>query len=290
MHAIRLIKPAAQLRTYVRFYAQRNVRIYDAVVIHPLTARAAPVIEFLFGDRFEVLYNAPSLMRTSPRAVVVGAQTHFRGQLRLHGMVDCFVIMFQPTGLHRLFSIPMHELTDRDYEADSVLGTFVSQLEQQLRECRTLGERVRIADQFLLQRSLNACGFDRISSVASQILLCGGNVRIAALADEAGLSVRQLERGFIQQVGMRPKLYARIARFEAALDSKVRLSSKSWTEVAQEFEYCDQMHMIHDFEDFTGQTPTTTLRQTELLFRGQIEAMRSSGFLANANDDPRIVL
>jgi AraC-like DNA-binding protein len=89
---------------------------------------------------------------------------------------------------------------------------------------------------------------------------------------------------------MRPKLYARIARFEAALDSKVRLSSKSWTEVAQEFEYCDQMHMIHDFEDFTGQTPTKTLRQTELLFRGQIEAMRSAGFFANANDDPRVVL
>jgi transcriptional regulator GlxA family with amidase domain len=58
------------------------------------------------------------------------------------------------------------------------------------------------------------------------------NVRIAALADEAGLSVRQLERGFTQQVGMRPKLYARIAKFEAALDRKVRLSSKSWTDVA----------------------------------------------------------
>jgi hypothetical protein len=51
---------------------------------------------------------------------------------------------------------------------------------------------------------------------------------------------------------MRPKLLARIARFEAALEDKARFATKSWTDVAHEFGYYDQMHLVHDFGEFTG--------------------------------------
>jgi len=287
MHSIRLIRPAPPLRGYVRFYAQRTVRIDDGVVVHPITARAAPLLEFIFGDRIEVVQREKQLRQTSPRAVIVGMQTRCRADLQLRGRVDCFVIMFQPTGLHRLFSIPMPELTDRDYEAEPVLGAWASQFEQRLGECRSLEERVRIADEFLLQRALCAPGVDGTSAAARQILLSGGNVRISSLAGELGLSMRQFERGFMRQVGMRPKLYARIARFEAALDSKARSSTKSWTDVAHEYGYYDQMHMVHDFEDFTGESPTGTLGHLEALFRGQIEAGRLA---ARVGGDQRFIL
>jgi AraC-like DNA-binding protein len=290
MHGIRLIRPAPQLRGCVRFYAQREVQIQGAAVVFPVPARAAPLLEFVFGDRIEVSYRPHSLVLTCPRAVVVGLQTHCRVQLRLQGTIECFVILFQPTGLHRLFSIPMHELADRDYEAHSVLGAFVSQLEQRLGECRSFRERARVADQFLLRRALDVRGCDGISAAASQILLGGGGARIAALADSAGLSMRQFERGFIEQVGIRPKLYARIARFEAALDSKARSSTKSWTDVAHEWGYYDQMHMVHDFGDLTGETPTSMLSRTEMVFREQIEAMRSARSSADANGNSRLIL
>lgn len=289
MHALELIRPAPPLREYVRFYAQRNARIEEGAALHPVTARAAPLLEFHFGDRIQVAYQEPKSVETSPRAVVVGMQTHYRGQLRLRGNVDCFVIMFQPTGLHRLFSIPMPELTDRSYEAHSVFGACISLLEHRLADCRTLSERVAVADEFLVQRSLGVCGSDGISAAANRILFGGGNARIAALANDAGLSTRQFERGFIQCVGMRPKLYARIARFEAALDSKARSSSNSWTDVAHQYGYFDQMHMVHDFEDFAGHTPTQTLTQIETLFRKQIEAARVSRS-GTAGGDPRLIL
>jgi AraC-like DNA-binding protein len=290
MQAIRLIKPAPPLRAYVRFYAQRSARIDDGIVVHPITARATPLIEFILGDRVQVFSQSPPRKQTSPRAVVVGTQTLYKGYLQLRGAVDCFVIMFQPTGLHRLFSVPMHELTDRSYEAHSVLGTFIACLEQRLGESPTLGERVRIADESLLERSFHARSFDRIAAVANQILVGGDSGRIDVLATGAGLSVRQFERRFTEQVGMRPRLYARIARFEAALDHKVRSSTVSWTNVAHEFGYYDQMHMVHDFKDFTGRTPNDALRQMEVLFRGQIERARSNDLSANASGDPRLIL
>lgn len=100
-----------------------------------------------------------------------------------------------------------------------------------------------------------------------------GDVRIDRLARNAGLSVRQFDRSFLQEVGVRPKLYARIARFEAALDCKARSSTKSWTDVAHEFGSYNQMHMVHDFTDFTGETPTSTMTQVEAIFREQIETI-----------------
>lgn len=290
MHAIRLIRPAPQLRDYVRYYAERKAQLHDAVVVHPAPARAASVLEFIFGDPIKVVDIEQSLEMESPRAVVVGMQTHCRIQLHLQGTLDCFVILFQPTGLNHLFSIPMHELTDRSYEAQLVLGPLVSHLKQRLGECTIFEERVRIADEFLSDRALDVRAPDGISAAASRILLGGGSARIASLAGDAGFGIRQFERGFTQLVGMRPKLFARIARFEAALDSKARSATKSWTDVAHEFGYFDQMHMVHDFEEFTGETPTNTLTQLELLFRPQVEALRSSQPRANGTAGSRLIL
>ena len=200
------------------------------------------------------------------------------------------MILFQPTGLHRLFSIPVQELTDRAYEAHAVLGGFASQLEDLLHGTRNFGQRVRIADQFLWQHSSKALALDHISVAATNIVGVCGDTRITALARDAGLSVRQFERCFAQQVGVHPKLYARIVRFEAALDRKARSPHRSWTEVAHESGYYDQMHMIHDFEDFTGGTPARILTDFEVLFREQIQAFRASRASASAGRDLELIL
>ncbi len=89
---------------------------------------------------------------------------------------------------------------------------------------------------------------------------------------------------------MRPKLFARIARFEAALEIKPRFASRSWTDVAHDFGYYDQMHMIHDFAEFTGEPPTETLTQLERVFGEKIKTMRSGGPSATAAGNSRLIL
>jgi AraC-like DNA-binding protein len=290
MHAIRLIRPAPPLQEYLRYYAQREARLHDAVLTHPAPARAAPLLEFNFGDPLRVLNLEPFREFVSPRAVLVGMKTHCRVHLQIQGTLESFVVLFQPTGLHCLFSIPVHELTDQHFDAHSVLGSMVSRLEQRLGECSTFEQRVQVANDFFLRRMLKVCGFDGIRAAAARILLGAGDSRISALADTAGLSIRQFERSFLQQVGMRPKLFARISRFEAALHSKARSAQKSWTDVAHEFGYHDQMHLVHDFEAFTGETPTSVLKQFEILFREQIDAMRLRSPSEKSTSDSRLIL
>lgn len=290
MHRIGFIAPAPGLEEYVRYYAQREGNLDGATLIHPVTARAAPLLEFMFGDPCGVRRMDRPGIEISPRVVVVGVQTHRGKELLIRGRPETFVIFFQPMGLHRLFSIPMDELTDRDFDAHAVLGPSVSRLEQRLSECRSFAERARVTDSFLLPRSSPALSPDGVSAAARQILLSGGRNGISVLAYSAGLSVRQFERRFIRQVGLPPKWYARIVRFEAALESKAKAIHKSWTDVAHDWGYYDQMHMVHDFEEFTGQTPTMALNQFQVVFRQQIEGARTGDLSANGNWHPRLAL
>ena len=281
--------PAPGLETFVRFYVQREVEIRGAAVVHPVPARAAAMIEFDFCEPIHALDYSQGIHRKSPVAIVVGPQTYRRIDLQLQGTLESFVIMFRPDGLHRLFSIPMHELTDRDYEAHSVLGGFIANVRERMGNERSFEERVRLVDKLLLHQSLRSPRFDGISAAAHRIIQAGGRVELARLANSAGLGIRQFERRFIQQVGMRPKLFARIARFEAALESKARFITRSWTDVAHDFGYYDQMHMVHDFAEFTGGTPTETLTQLETVFVEQIKMMRS-GSSAEAVGNERMIL
>ena len=87
---------------------------------------------------------------------------------------------------------------------------------------------------------------------------------------------------------MRPKLLARIARFEATLDGKARFTASSWTEVAHQFGYYDQMHMVHDFGEFTGDTPTKMLAKLETLFENRLLKVRTAANSESAHDDSRV--
>ena len=275
MDVIRLAAPAPALREFVRFYAHREVRTDGMSVIHPLPARAFPILEFILGDRLQVIHQDGVPVETSQRAVLIGPRTHGDSRLQFQGAVQCFVILFQPAGLHRLFSIPMQDLTDRVYDAHSLLGAFASRLEQRLGECASFFERVRAADRYFLRSAAAPRCPERISAVAAELLSASGNGRVGAIAAAWGLSVRQLERGFQEQLGLSPKLFGRIIRFEAALDRKARSPARSWTEIANDLGYFDQMHMIHDFNVFTGGPPTRMLDEMETLFRERIMAIRA---------------
>jgi len=87
-----------------------------------------------------------------------------------------------------------------------------------------------------------------------------------------------------------PKLYARITRFEAALDSRARSSGKSWTDIAHAFGYYDQMHLIHDFERFSGETPGYLLTEVEQAHRASIDAVRMGRLSAPRRDAPHLIL
>jgi AraC-like DNA-binding protein len=290
MLEVRFSGPAPGLDRFVRCYVQREVRIHGTPVVHPVPARAATMLEFDFGDPVDVVSIDRRWRDKSPLFVVVGPRTSRNIDLHLSGTLKAFVIMFRPDGLQRLFGLPTAEISDRSFDAPSVLGSYISQAGQILGEAPSFEARVRFANEWLFRQSLRAGEVDAISEAANRMILSGGRADLMALADSVGLSSRQFARRFTRQIGMRPKLFARIARFEAALEHKAFFALKSWTEIAHEFGYYDQMHMVHDFAEFTGETPGGILNHLEAVFVEPIKRMRLSATTGNAIDRPRLIL
>jgi len=275
MHLMRHLPPAPGLHPYVRFYVQREVTLSDdTAVMHPVPARAAPMLEFDFGELARVHSCDRPHVTTAHRSVVVGLQSYRRVRLEISGGHESFSLVFQPSGLHGLFGVPMAELTNRDFDARAVLGPSISELERQLGDCRSFEARACAADRYLLRQSSVVRAPDGVSAAANLALLRAGQIPMAKLSYSTGLSVRQFERRFRLQVGVRPKLYSRIARFEAALDNKLRSPGKSWLRVAHELGYHDQMHLIHDFHELSGEAPGRMQTHGETLLHGQLEVVR----------------
>src|SRR5439155_18428251 len=143
--------------------------------------------------------------------------TYARPGLSVCGRIDNFTIHFQPSGFNRLFGVPMTELTDAAYDAYAVIGPQIPSFEHQLGNASGFGERIKLVEERLI-RMLDSLGtLDPVAIAANSLFASNGIHRVSAMAAESGLSARQFERRFLAQVGVPPKLYARIIRFNAAL-------------------------------------------------------------------------
>jgi AraC-like DNA-binding protein len=238
--------------------------------MQPVPARSPQAIEFTFGTPYQVRRLDRGSVRNAYSIAVIGAQTFRRVELVMHGSVDAFTIVFQPGGLFRLFSVPAEKLTDEDFDGEAVLGRNFGGLGRRMADASLFADRVRIADEYLSSRLPALDSLDAIAHSAAAVLANSGCVRVAELADDVGLGIRQFERRFRYEIGIPPKLYARIVRFEAALGRKAAAPALSWTDIAHALGYHDQMHMVHDFNRLSGESPTAICGQVAMFVHPEL--------------------
>jgi AraC-like DNA-binding protein len=87
-----------------------------------------------------------------------------------------------------------------------------------------------------------------------------GNLRIAELHDEVGVSRRHLSVMFSRYVGLSPKRYAAIKRFTWTLEHLRGHQSVDWSQLASDAGYSDQSHLARDFRRVGAATPMEYLR------------------------------
>ena len=248
--------PTLALRPFIQSYIQVKRSRRDPLVTLPIPARASPMIEFVFGDRFKFCYWGSPDEETVSAASLVGILTRPHATLLHQGTFQSFIVMFQAYGLTDLFGVPSSEVTNHTYDADAVLGKPVRELEERLGNCETFQQRGSVANQFFAERLKHAQAVDRMAFAADQILSSSGTLPSAELARQAGIGVRQFQREFSARFGASPKLFSRIVRFQ----NLTNLRPQSWAAMAAEGGYFDQAHLIRDFRAFAGLTPEEYLR------------------------------
>jgi AraC-like DNA-binding protein len=187
--------------------------------------------------------------------VMMGQAVNGHVQLIIPDGYCMFKILFQHGGMNRLFGVPMSFLTNTYEETSAVLGASAALLRDQIGSTIEFTEMALHTDAFLLkQLSKTKNELLPIDFVINQNQL---HLRsIDSLASDACLSSRQFERKFLERIGVSPKMYQRIIRFNQAMKLKNANPNTKWIDITYACGYYDQMHLLRDFKLFTGSVPT----------------------------------
>lgn len=166
-------------------------------------------------------------------------------------------VHFKPGGAWPFLGVPAWELKNIHLNAGDLWGKLARNLRADLLAARSLPEKFQVVERFLwnkLLRSINR--HPAVTYALQQMRRTDRSVR--EITEAIGLSQRRFIELFDNQVGLTPKVYSRIMRFQTAVQ-KIASSSldPDWPRIALDCGYFDQSHFIKDFHAFSGINPTT---------------------------------
>ena len=175
---------------------------------------------------------------------------------------DHVSVRFKPGGAHAFFDLPMDELTDRVVELEDLIGgQAAGDLIARVRAADSDAARCRVLERWLLERRAAVHPYFATVRCALDLLRSGAyRVPVGELCARLGLSNRHLIRQFRTTVGVAPKTYARIGRFQRVIDDCRGSTEVSWSRLAFRHGFADQSHLIREFRRLADVTPAAFLR------------------------------
>ena len=223
-------------------------------VICPYPPTPQNSLFFYINDRIKVQQEGTDLFIEQPRSVLVGPQLN-RVRIDVDHDHKAIRVGFHPGGLHRLLGGSLSEMIDGSFDAEDVFGAAMKEVNNRLQEADGFDAMKDVVEQFLLQKVKSIKQSVPFDKAMLALLNNDGIVPIEKIASLACLSVRQFERVSKERIGLPPKLFARIIRFSKAYRLRENHPAISWTKIAYECNYFDQMHLIRDFKQFAGVAP-----------------------------------
>lgn len=215
------------------------------------------------------------LCQTFNGCLIVGPQTEFcvidrQEQMTLAG------VHFKPGGAYPFLVPQADELQGLHVSLDALWGGLANELRERLLAAKTVEEQFDLFERALLARAKGT--FERHPAVHFALQEFRTEPRTKSVADvveRTGFSARRFIELFRRQVGMTPKLFCRVQRFQSVLRRLCADGAVEWADVALDAGYFDQAHFIHDFRAFSGINPST-YRQTRPWYQNHVPLDLSS--------------
>jgi len=199
----------------------------------------------------------PAVKVEIPAAPVIVTGPKFRPVGLKYGKDHLMIkVAFHPTGTYRLFGINMQQTVNAGIDASEFWGADVKEILHQIRQV-DFDQIAMLVCSFIENRFDNKIRPEEpIDQVAIEMLDPLQHYTLQNWASRACLSLRQFERSFITRVGITPKLFIRIVRFEHAMKVKNEFPDKSWSDIAFECGYTDSSHILKEFKAFAEFPPS----------------------------------
>jgi AraC-like DNA-binding protein len=258
------INPSPALQEFVRNYTLAHFRFQDAQAIPAKHRPPKPEQGLVFYLKGYVSqHNLVSGRQQTPATVSLFSHQTDKKLLQLSSEFFMFVIFFHPGILHRLIGIPSLELQQDYHDAELFFGTEVRTITEQLAEAENHASMISIVEAFLLAKFNRMKAASPIDVVANLLLADPTCFTLDEIARQACLSTKQFYRKFVERIGLSPKFFSRLTRFNHSFRYKMAHPHVSWSSVAQEFYYTDYHHLEKEFKEFTGLTPNDWMKQDQ---------------------------
>lgn len=246
----KLIPPPASLATYVKsFWILEGQFTKPGENTYRLMANAFPEMAFHYNNQFR-----DEVRQSLSLASLDGPSEKYK-VFRLDGRFGMIGVCFHPYGIQQIFKVSLQELKNQSIELDLILGKEGKALAEQVIQASNNAQRLEVLTQFLHKKIRSASSIDpQIFGSIQKIYARKGALNMDEITKDVWLSRRQFERKFNELTGIRPKLLARIIRFQTSLKMKEK-PIESLSALAYDCGYFDQSHFIRDFKAFSGLSP-----------------------------------
>lgn len=230
----------------------------DTVAENPVKQRVLPdgCMEMIFhyGDLYRQYFEDGSSI-IQPRSFVFGQITTYI-EIAPTGITGLVAARFLPDGLRPFLGIPVSSLANKAVAIGNVFGEKGEQLEDNVVAAIDNQERIKLIESFLLLRLADPKTINTITKDCVDIIFQSqGKLDIVELAEKLKINRRNMERKFVEVIGMSPKQLSRVVRLQTTLKMLDQKNFSSLTSLAYENGYYDQAHFIKDFKEFTGISP-----------------------------------
>lgn len=250
-------KPSLSLAEYIR-----TIRLvqYQLKQRGSLPAKAYPprpehCLSFYARDRETVTYKNSGTKTGNLSTVLFGHQTEVSNRFVGNDFL-LIQVVFKPGALYRLTGVPSYQLTNQYIDAQTILSKEVREVNEQINECVTYPQMIAVVETFLLRELRRKPREMHRLDIATANLFNNNLIPgVDQLSKDACLTTRSAERHFRERMGVSPKYFLKVMRFENAFRMKNMDPNLDWLSISVRCGYYDYQHLARDYRDLTGLTP-----------------------------------
>ena len=256
--------PGPLLSAYVRNYTIVHFK-FNSEEFVPLKQRPPKseqgIVFYIKG--FVNLENAKTGALQTPEPVSIFSNQLDKKHYHVSSEFYIFTVFFHAGVLHRLIRVPMVEIDQSFHDAELFFGKELQAVHDQLASAANYSLMITIAEQFLFEKFKRLARESVVDNIASYLLNDPTEFSLDAIAKQACLSTKPFYRKFTERIGISPKLFSRLARFNHAYQCKNAHPNLYWSSIAQQFGYTDYHHLEKEFKEFTGLTPQQWITEVQ---------------------------
>jgi AraC-like DNA-binding protein len=229
-------------------FSEHNYANRNPVKVLPSTLA---VIGIQYGKPMTLLEDGKEkLLSTSG---LTGLQSSYR-EYRSTGGIGTILVRFKPGGLSCFTPYPLHEFRDANIDLRLLFPpSAVAEMEEKLQAAAEPAERIAAVESFLCSLYRQHSADQMLLHISALLQKQNGLMSIDQLAKDFYISRRTLERKFQTGIGIPPKKFAGILRFQHSI--QLRKAGYEYLDIVASGHFTDQAHFVHDFQSFAGCSP-----------------------------------